>query len=269
MDRAVGAAMIRGTTRVAAVIGWPVEHSKSPLLINAAFAATSIDAVLIPIGVPPEGLAAVIAGLRAMRAFGASVTLPHKVAIAGLCDDLAPSAREIGAVNCIHVAGARVTGHNTDAGGFADALAESGFERHDKHVVLLGAGGAARAVSYGLAGAEIEVVARREVDWATVTPWNRRREALARADLVVDCTPTGLDASERIFVDSLPLDALPAHALVATLIYHRQTLLLERAAARGHRVLDGRNMLIYQGARAFTIWTGQQAPIAAMKSALG
>jgi shikimate dehydrogenase len=235
--------VIRGSTRVAAVIGWPVEHSQSPPLLNAAFAAAGLDAVLVPIGVPPEGLPAVVAGLRAMRALGASVTLPHKVAIAGLCDDLAPAARAIGAVNCLQLDG-RVIGHNTDAGGFADALAEAGFDPSGKRAVLLGAGGAARAVAHGLAGAEVEVVARREVEWTAVTPWDRRGEALARADLVVDCTPTGLAAhsggfhpvagadSERGFVDALPIDAVRRGALVATLIYHRRTLLLERAAAR-------------------------------------
>jgi shikimate dehydrogenase len=258
--------MIRGTTQLAAVIGWPVEHSRSPVLLNAAFAAAGIDAVLVPIGVPPAGLPTIVAALAAMRALGASVTVPHKVAVAACCDELAPTAAAIGAVNCLQINGGRVIGHNTDAGGFADALVEAGFEARGKRVVLLGAGGAARAIAYGLLGAEVDVVARRDAEWIAVTPWDRRRDALAGADLVVDCTPTGLDDSERAFVDALPLDAVRPGALIASLVYHRPTLLLERARQRNYPVLDGRSMLVHQGARAFTIWTGHPAPLAAMQT---
>ena len=119
--------MIRGTTRVAAVIGWPVEHSRSPQMFEAAFAAAGLDAVMIPIGVPPDGFAQVIGALRAMRALGACVTLPHKLAAAALCDELTGAARAIGAVNCLHLAGDRLVGHNTDCHGFTDALAAAGL----------------------------------------------------------------------------------------------------------------------------------------------
>lgn len=266
--------MIRGTTRLAAVLGWPVDHSRSPQLLNAAFAAAGIDAVLVPMGVPAHGFAAAVAGLRAIGALGASVTLPHKLAAAALCDDLSIGARAIGAVNCLHLEGERLIGHNTDEAGFADGLAAAGFDVRGKRIVVLGAGGAARAVVYGLRAAHtVEVVARRsaEVRWAIAWPWTEvhLRDAFARADLVVDCTPIGLgDPGEPALVDALPLDALPPHAWVATLVYHRSTLLLERARARGHSTLDGRAMLVHQAARAFTIWTGQSAPIAVMTRAL-
>ncbi len=265
--------MITGATRVAAVLGWPVEHSRSPQMLNAAFAASGIDAVLVPIGVAPEGLAATFAGLRSMRALGASVTVPHKVAVAALCDELSVSAKVIGAVNCLHFEYDRVVGYNTDEGGFTDGLAAAGFDLVGKRAVILGAGGAARAVAYGLRGGRaIEVVARRSVDWATAWPWTDEnlRDAFARADLVVDTTPVGLGSSEDevAFVDALPLDALAPHAWVSTLVYHRTPLLLERAKERGHTVLDGRAMLVHQGARAFTIWTGRPAPIEVMTRAL-
>jgi shikimate dehydrogenase len=258
--------MIRGTTRVAAVLGWPIEHSRSPMLLNAAFEATGIDAVLVPIAVPPDGLATVVAALRAMRALGASVTVPHKVAVAASCDELAAEAAAIGAVNCLQVDRGRIVGHNTDAGGFADALAGCGFAVPGTRCVLLGAGGSARAIAYGLAGADVEVVARREAAWTAVTPWTRLRDAFDRADLVVDCTPTGLDDGERTFVDTLPLDALRPGALVASLIYHRTPLLLARAKQRNHPILDGRSMLVHQAARAFTIWTGRSAPVETMQA---
>jgi shikimate dehydrogenase len=269
--------VIRGTTRIAAVLGFPVEHSRSPQLLNAAFAAAGVDAVMVPIGVPPEDLAAAVAGLAAMRALGASVTVPHKVAAAALCHERSPAAREIGAVNCLRFDGARITGHNTDEGGFIDGLAAAGFDPRGKRAVLLGAGGAARAVAYGLraagvSGGGLAVIARHpdRVAWAHASPWTaeRLREAFAGADLVVDCTPAGLGDGEAAFVDALPLDALPAAAWAATLVYHRRTIWLERASARGHSTVDGRAMLVHQGARAFTIWTGRPAPIDAMTEAM-
>jgi shikimate dehydrogenase len=265
--------VIRGTTRLAAVIGWPVTHSRSPEMLNAAFAAAEIDAILIPIGVAPADLATAVAALRAARALGASVTLPHKLAVAAICDELAPAARAIGAVNCLQFIGDRLVGHNTDADGFADAL-----DHVPAHVAILGAGGAARAVAYGVrAATTIAIVARRPetIDWAdaktTVHAWTESelRTVFARVDLVIDTTPIGLDeTAEAAFVDALPLTELSRHATVATLIYHRRTVLLERAAARGHATLDGRGMLVHQGARAFALWTDSPAPVETMRRAL-
>jgi shikimate dehydrogenase len=267
---------ITGTTRIAAVLGWPIEHSRSPVMLNAAFTADQIDAVLVPIGVPPEGLAAAIAGLRALRApavLGASVTLPHKLAVAALCDELSPAAKAIGAVNCLEFSD-RLVGHNTDCDGFLDAITAAGFELRGARVILLGAGGAARAVAYGVRGGRaIEVIARRpaEVAWARAWPWTHEnlRDCFARADLVVDCTSAGLDPeTDAAFTDALPLDALRPGTWVATLVYHRRTNLIERASGLGYSTLDGRSMLVHQGARAFTIWTGLPAPVAVMARAL-
>jgi shikimate dehydrogenase len=264
--------VITGATRVAAVLGWPVEHSRSPQMLNAAFAASGIDAVLVPIGVPPDSLSSTIAALRAMRAFGASVTVPHKVEVAALCSELEVSARVIGAVNCLGFEHDRLVGYNTDAGGFADSLAAAGFDIKGKRTVILGSGGAARAVAYAVRdGRAIEVVARSKVAWATAWPWSDEnlRDAFSRADLVVDTTPTGLGGDgEAAFANALPLDALAPHAWVASLVYHRTPLLLERAKARGLAILDGRGMLVHQGARAFTIWTQRPAPIEVMTRAL-
>ncbi|MBS1122446.1 MAG: shikimate 5-dehydrogenase [Deltaproteobacteria bacterium] len=271
--------MIRGTTRLAAVIGWPIEHSRSPQLLNAAFAAAGIDAVLVPLAVPPEQLANALDGLRACRALGASITVPHKLAAAALADELTLPAREIGAVNCLQLVADRLVGHNTDCDGFVDGLRAAGFRPEaGPHVVLLGAGGAARAIAYGLReSCSIEVLARHpdQVDWAhgstRATAWtdDNLRAAFARAGLVVDCTPIGLGgADEATFVDALPLEVLRPEAWAATLVYHRPTIWLARARARGLATVDGRAMLVHQGARAFAIWTGMPAPIAAMTQAL-
>jgi shikimate dehydrogenase len=166
-----------------------------------------------------------------------------------------------------------LVGHNTDGEGFSDALHAAGFDPGGKHVVLLGAGGAARAVACGAQGARVEVIARRpqEVSWANMRAWTTDNllECFAGADLVVDCTPTGLDSvTDAEFTNALPLDNLKSGAWVATLVYHRRTRLLERASSLGHATLDGRAMLVHQGARAFTIWTGSAAPIEVMARAL-
>lgn len=267
---------ISGTTRIAAVLGWPVTHSRSPQIMNAAFAATGVDGVMVPIGVPPEGLPDVVRGLRAMRAFGASVTVPHKLAVLALCDEVTPAAREIGAVNCLHVDGQRVVGHNTDAPGYVAGLVAAGFSTGSAHAVLLGAGGAARAVAYGLrsVGCEVEVIARRpsDVSWATARAWTQSElvDAFSTADLVVDCTPIalGTEDDERAWTDALPLDSLRPTAWISTLVYHRVTLFLERARSRHHAILDGRAMLVHQAAHAFAMWTGRSAPIDVMTRAL-
>ena len=289
--------MIRGTTKVAAVIGWPVEHSRSPQMFEAAFAEAGIDAVMVPIGVPPEAFAQVVGALRAMRAYGACVTVPHKLAAAGLCDELSAAARTIGAVNCLHFVGNRLVGHNTDCHGFTDGLVAVGFEPEGKRCVILGAGGAARAIAYGLRianAAAIDVIARRpqRVAWTTARPWTTvdLRSSFSRADLVIDATTMGLaetdtsaessiashgfagarstSAGSAESIAALPLDALRKGALVSTLVYHHRTLLLERAKELGYSTVDGRGMLVHQGARAFAIWAGMLPPIQAMQRAL-
>jgi shikimate dehydrogenase len=267
--------VIRGTTRLAAVLGHPVAHSRSPELLNAAFAARGIDAVMVAIDAAPSDLAVVVAGLAAGGALGASVTVPHKLAVAALCRDLAPEAREIGAVNCLQFTPAGVVGHNTDGGGFVDALGVD--PATVGRVVILGAGGSARAVAHGMRGArELQIIARRAPSppWpahAEHVPWRAAElaRAFARAEVLVDCTPTALDPErERAFLDELPLAALPASARVVGLVYHRTPLLVARAREAGLVGLDGRGMLVHQGARAFAIWIGQPAPVDAMSNAL-
>lgn len=277
-----GARVIRASTRVGAVIGAPVAHSRSPDLHNAAFAAVDMDAVFVAWHVAPADLAAAVAGMRALGLLGASVTVPHKHAVAALCDRMAAPADAIGAVNCLVFerhgdAGVDIVGHNTDAGGFTDSLLhEAGFDPGGCRAVLLGAGGAARAVHAGLrscGAARIDVVARRPhaVDWVAATPWTPTHlsNLAATCDLLVDCTPLALaPESEAVLTAAMPLHRLPAHALVASLVYHRRLALLEHARTRGLRTMDGAGMLVYQGARAFALWTGSEPPVAAMKAAM-
>ncbi|MEZ4361452.1 MAG: hypothetical protein R3B48_14795 [Kofleriaceae bacterium] len=260
--------------RAAYVLGYPIQHSLSPTLYNAAFAELRIAAHMTALAVEPARLSETLTGLRGTRFLGASVTLPHKESTAALCDELSSAARTIGAVNCLEIEGKRLIGHNTDADGFSDALAEAGVSLKGKRVALLGAGGAARAVAYGAREARaIEVIARRshDVRWAVTWPWNEETllEVFARADVVVDCTSTGLSAEgEEAFVELLPLAALRRGSTVMSLVYHRQPLLLARAAALGLATLDGLSMLLHQGARSFKIWTQQEAPVQIMLDAL-
>ena len=258
-------------TRKAAVIGWPIEHSKSPVMMNAAFAAAGIDAEMVALAVRPGELARAIDELRAQSMLGASVTIPHKIHAHQLCDERDAAAVATGAVNCLALRGERLVGHNTDAGGFVDALRGAGFEPRGTRVVILGSGGAARAIAYGVSteGAHHEVFSRSPATWTPARPFDELAPAFEHADLVVDCTPTGLDPDlETEFVALLPLASLAKRTWVATLIYSRRTLLLERASELGHSTLDGRAMLVHQGARAFAIWTGKPAPIDVMTRAL-
>ena len=163
---------IYGHTRVAAVIGWPIEHSVSPPMHNAAFRALGMDWCYVAFAVPPERLAEAVAGARALGVRGMNVTVPHKLALLPLMDELTPAARAIGAANTIIFGDdGRLRGHNTDAAGFSRALGEAGVATEGVHALVLGAGGAARAVVYALAlaGAQITLLNR--------TP--ERAEALA------------------------------------------------------------------------------------------
>jgi len=266
---------IGGATRVGAVLGWPVAHSASPALHNAAFAALAIDAVFVALAVPPPELPAAVRGLAALGVLGASVTVPHKQAVLALCDDVDPEAARIGAVNCLAFADRRITGHNTDAGGFLDALAELGRDPRGARAVLLGAGGAARAVAVALAGAgalTVDVVARAPaaVDWCAARRWTDAELAalLPTCDVLVDCTPVGL-GRDQSFPAEVSIDLLPPAAAVCALSYGPPgSTLVAAARARGLPAMDGGAMLVHQGARAFALWTGRPAPVDVMRAAL-
>ncbi len=247
-------------TARAFVIGSPIKHSRSPAMINAALQALGIDAQMQAQEVPPDKLREWIEVAREQQPLGASVTIPHKEAVLALVDELTDDVRAIGAANCLQFTHGKIIAHNTDAGGFMDSL---GFTPH--RAVVLGAGGAARAVAYGLRGGHVSVVARRPATWTTSHAWDDLPALLRHADLLVDCTSAELHPDGALHV---PLDQLPEHATVATLIYHHRTPLLQRAAALGYSTLDGRGMLVHQGAHALTIWTGLPAPIDVMSRAL-
>lgn len=320
--RALGQDRLRGSidghTRLVGVIGWPVSHTRSPAMHNAAFIALGLNYVYVPMAVRPDLLQAAIGGLAALGFVGVNVTVPYKEAVLSLLHELTPAARFVGAANTIAIrADGSLLGHNTDVDGFTDDLMSHGVslplqpaspalsrgapaagrlsrdpsDHSVKRALLLGAGGAARAVAYALAHAGVHV--------AVVNRTTEKAEALCRsvatslgfasspaaggptahhfpealselapaADLIVNATSLGLNGPG----DALPWDrSVPFRAgqIVYDLVYTGQTPFLQLAAAHGAKAISGLGMLAYQGARAFELWTGQPAPVDVMLAAI-
>ncbi len=271
------------------ILGFPVTHSLSPAMHNAAFAHLGIDAHYATHAVAPDQLASAIAQMRRDQIAGANVTVPHKEAVVAWLDEVEPAARAIGAVNTLVRQGDRLIGHNTDAAGLAASLREASVELSGANVVILGAGGAARAAIVGLgqAGASRIVIAARRQDRALALATELApaaqtavhgvdmdaglREALSSATLLVQATSATLqgDPNAQAFADSIAIDALPPHATVIDLVYKpRTTTLMQRAEQRGLRTVDGLGMLLHQGAIALQLWTKREAPIDVMRQAL-
>lgn len=253
------------------VIGWPIAHSRSPAMQTAALRALGLDWEYAAHAVAPDELANFVAHAAEHGFRGVNVTIPHKEAALKLCapDELAA---RVGAVNTLVFDGGAVQGTNTDVHGFRAWAAEAGAPESGT-AVLLGAGGAARAVAAALHGKmRLAVVARTPrtmvVDGQplTVTPWDEATlgKLLARADLLIDATPRGLDPA----APALDLAPLPAHAVVLDLVVARETALTRAAAARGLESATGGAMLVHQGARALELWTGKPAPVDVMRRAL-
>ena len=255
------------------VAGFPVAHSRSPAMHNAALAELGLDWLYVPLPLPPERFEQTVRALPASGFRGLNVTVPHKLAAHRLADLHSAPAAAIGAVNTLTFGSdGTIEGHNTDAGGFLDAL---GFPVGGSRALVLGAGGSARAVVWGL----------REAGAAEVSVWNRtpeRAAALARelgvrhaerpgpADLLVNCSSVGLDpaTTEREALEALGLAGSDPAPTVADLVYGSgQTPLLRWASRAGARVVEGLEVLVRQGARSLEGWTGRTPPIEAMRAA--
>jgi shikimate dehydrogenase len=260
---------------VAAVIGDPVRHSLSPTLHNAAFEALGLDWVFLAFEVPAGEAKAAVEGMRSLGIDGLSVTMPHKSDVAAAVDRLSPTAERLGAVNTVVRRGGVLIGENTDGAGFVDALrSDEGFDPAGRRCLVLGAGGAARAVVVALAdagAAEVVVAGRTPERVATAAALAGERGRVGEAaeasacDLVVNATPVGMGDD-----GGLPLDPalLQAGQVVADLVYHPLlTPLLAEARARGAVAVNGLGMLIHQAAHAFRLWTGEDPPLEVMSAA--
>lgn len=267
---------ISGATRVAGIIGWPVDASLSPAIHNAAFSATDLDWVYVAFPVHPKSIGNAIQGMRGLGIAGLNVTMPHKQSVIAHLDGLTPDVERVGAVNTIVADGGRLMGTNTDGPGFMRFLERDVSVKPDgMRAVVLGGGGAARGLVTAMAdaGMEVTVTARRDaqadevaaVSGARTAPWVSRSEIAADAGLIVNATPIGRDDS------SLPLDAGAVRdgQIVVDLIYHPDTTELVRIATKqGARAFNGLGMLLHQAALAFEAWTGVPAPFDAMAAAV-
>ncbi|MCL5959116.1 MAG: shikimate dehydrogenase [Chloroflexi bacterium] len=271
--------------RVAGIVGYPLKHSLSPVFQQAAFDFYSLPVRYQAWETPPERLGEVIAGLKDPSCVGANVTVPHKEAVMSLLDKIDDGAREIGAVNTIVNHEGRLFGLNTDADGFTRSLTEAGYTGEDKVAVVLGAGGAARAVGVSLvrAGATSITFLNRDTSRAErlvgdlakldgeceLSFGDYHEPALQRildaCDLIVNATVVGMKHTALADKSPLPGELVRREALVFDLVYNPPiTRLLLDARARGATTINGVSMLVYQGAASFELWTGKQAPVGLM-----
>lgn len=276
--------VISGKTRLCGIIGDPVEHSMSPVMHNAAFRELGLDYLYLPFRVESQQLAKAIEGVRALNIRGLNVTIPHKVAVLQFLDELDPLAASIGAVNTIVNDDGRLTGYNTDADGFLQALLERGIKPEGKRTVILGAGGASRAISFILAKnkAHLVILNRRSglepaqelanrlstlfSSEAKALALNREnlRDTLDEANLLVNTTSVGM--SPNIDQSLVATDLLNTKLIVFDIVYNPlKTRLLKEAETAGATIISGIDMLAWQGALAFEKWTGQKAPIELMR----
>ena len=268
------------------VFGHPVAENPTIVMQEAGFAARSLHWRYLTIEVRPEQLADAMRGLRAMNFAGINLTIPHKVAVIQHLDGLSPEAELIGAVNTVVREGDQLIGHNTDGQGFLRSVREdAGVDPQGKRIVFLGAGGAARAMSVELAlagAAHVTVVNRtanrgrelvrllneRTPAQAEFVPWQGAYIVPAETDILVNATPIGLFPA----VEALPavhMASIRPDLLVCDVIPNPpRTAFLRAAEQRGARTLDGLGMLVYQGAIAFQMWTGVEAPVEVMRRAL-
>ncbi len=281
---------ITSNTKLYILIGDPVEHSLSPVMQNAAFETMGIDAVYLAMCVKNSMLFQVIDCFRALKILGFNVTIPHKVSIIKYLDDMDDKVTTIGAANTVVNRGGKLIGYNTDGTGALAALRDAGVDPSGKRVLILGAGGAARALAFSLAefAEKVTILNRtilkaeslskdvRQVTGAEIFYGKLNSSTLEKklpdSDLLVNATSIGMSPIQ----DKSPVDAklLGPNLVVFDIVYSpHETRLLKDARAAGAKCVDGLGMLAHQGAQAFEIWTGMEAPvitmILALKKALG
>ena len=275
---------IQGTTTLVGLLGYPLKHSKSPQMHNTAFEELGLDHVYMAFEVQ-EGLKEGLDALKILNAEGGNITMPHKKKVLEYLDDISPDARIIGSVNTIKIKNGKITGYNTDGRGFVKALGENGVDFKGKKIVLVGSGGAGRAVATQLAfdGVSEIVMFNRTLSSAEEITENINKniptckaralemdEAILREEIIdaavlVNCTSLGMEATidQSILSSS---DAFHKDLFVADIVYDpAKTKLLKLAEEAGCNTMNGLMMMIWQGAIAFKIWTGQDMPVDLIK----
>ena len=281
----IRAVEISGTTKVIAILGDPVEHSRSPAMHNAAFAALGLDYSYVALRVRSADLRRAIAGARALGLAGLNITVPHKERALSWLDFITPKARAIGAVNTVYWDREKLCGDNTDADGFRRALQGLGFRPRGRRVIVLGAGGSARAVIWSLAQAGVRSflilnrTPRRAMSLRNLLSVRGAPEFVTgpleaasdpklvrQVDLVVNCTSLGLDGRST---PPLRIEATSPRCVIYDLVYGPSSTPLVRAARKlGRRAEDGRSLLLHQAGLAFRLWTGRRPPLDVMAACL-
>jgi len=278
---------MNGRTRWLGIIGYPIQHSLSPLMHNAAIEALGLDYCYIPLAVEPRRLRSAVNALQRLGFRGFNVTIPHKQRIMAFIDRLTPEAKLIGAVNTVEIQRNRMIGHNTDGRGFLRALMEdTGRSVAGKRVLLLGAGGAASAVGFQLAreGVTTLLIANRSSERAhglarhlrgssiqcsiSVLPWTDKaiERGVQQSDIIINTTSVGMSPADPPLISS---SVFRSNHVVYDLIYNPpRTALLKQAEAAGATAISGLGMLVHQGALSFEIWTGRRPPVEIMREAI-
>jgi len=263
---------ITGSTRIVGVIGDPVGHSRSPAMHNAAFDALELDWVYVAFPVRRGEGAAAVRAVATLGLAGLNITMPHKADAAAACHDLSSEAAALGTVNTVVNADGTLAGHSTDGDGFRRAVDDEGIAVAGQRAVVVGAGGAGRAITHALgrAGAHVTVAARRPDaarSAASLAPGGAAialdELAVEHFDVVVNATPIGMDGEPPPFDTALLHDG----QFVFDTVYPVETPLLREARARGVRAAGGLGMLVHQGALSFSLWTGVEPPLEVMRAA--
>lgn len=267
---------ITGRTKIVGLFGYPVEHTLSPAMHNAVFEALGLDYCYVAFSVHPDQLESAVKAIRALNLCGINVTIPHKEKVIPLLDEIDEEASFIGAVNTIVNSDGRLIGYNTDGKGFMKSLSESGISVENKDVLIIGAGGASRAISYYLSEKAERLflydIDKDKAERLTRDLKNIRNNvanikditSTERFHLIINATPLGWRKE-----DPLPLDTgqLKSHQIVCDLIY-KKTRLLEDASKKRCVIMNGLGMLLWQGVLAFELWTGKKPPVDIMRNAL-
>jgi shikimate dehydrogenase len=267
---------VSGKTQITGIFGYPIEHTLSPAMHNTAFKSLGLDYCYVPFKVLPVNLPDAVMAIRSLNLHGVNITVPHKEKVIPLLDKVNEEASFIGAVNTIVNTDGILTGYNTDGRGFMSSLTEEGVSVDGKDIVILGTGGACRAVSYYLSERSSKLslfdIDRNKAE-NLVTDLQKIRDSVSlldkiedigKPDIIINATPLGLKPD-----DPLPLDpdVITPEMIVCDLVY-KKTGLLEEADRKGAKNIDGSGMLLWQGVLAFELWTGVKPPVDVMRSVL-
>lgn len=267
---------VSGKTKITGIFGYPVEHTLSPIMHNAAFQNLGLDMCYVPFMVLPEALPDAVMAIRSLNMLGVNITVPHKEKVIPLLDRVNEEASFIGAVNTVTNTEGILTGYNTDGRGFLSSLTEEGISIEGKNIIIIGAGGASRAISYYLSemASALSLLdtdrpkAQKLVNDLNLIRSNVRLlidvENTIRPDIVINATPLGLKPD-----DPLPFnpDLITSDMVICNLVY-KKTGLLKEAELRGAKIIEGSGMLLWQGVLAFELWTGVKPPVAIMRDML-